>query len=78
MNRRLVVILILLLISGIALSIAANLLGVFPFDLKVALALRGKDNPVFAAFMMSVSFARGRVGPFGIGLCCRGILCHQE
>jgi membrane-associated phospholipid phosphatase len=55
MDRRLVVILILLLISGIALSIAANLLGVFPFDLKVALALRGKDDPVFAAFMMSVS-----------------------
>jgi len=56
MDRRLVVLLILLLVSGIALSLAAYIFGVFPFDLKVAFALRGEDNPVFAAVMTAVSF----------------------
>lgn len=56
MDRKLVVILILLLISGIALSLAAWVFGVFHFDLKVAFALRGEDNPAFAAVMTAVSF----------------------
>ncbi|MCE5298696.1 MAG: phosphatase PAP2 family protein [Methanoregulaceae archaeon] len=56
MDRKLVIILVLLLISGIALSIAAWAFGVFPFDLKVAFALRGEDNPAFAAVMTAVSF----------------------
>ena len=56
MDRRLVAILVLLLISGISLSIAAWAFGVFPFDLKVAFALRGEDNPAFAAVMTAVSF----------------------
>ena len=56
MDRKLVVILVLLLISGIALSLAAWAFGVFPFDLKVAFALRGEDNPAFAALMTAVSF----------------------
>ena len=56
MDRKLVVILVLLLISGIALSIAAWAFGVFPFDLKVAFALRGEDNPAFVALMTAVSF----------------------
>lgn len=56
MDRKLVVILVLLLISGIALSIAAWAFGVFHFDLKVAFALRGEDNPAFAALMTAVSF----------------------
>jgi len=55
-DRKLVVILVLLLISGIALSIAAWAFGVFPFDLKVAFALRGEDNPAFVALMTAVSF----------------------
>jgi membrane-associated phospholipid phosphatase len=55
-DRKLVVILVLLLISGIALSLAAWAFGVFPFDLKVAFALRGEDNPAFAAVMTAVSF----------------------
>jgi undecaprenyl-diphosphatase len=55
-NRKLVVILVLLLISGIALSLAAWAFGVFHFDLKVAFALRGEDNPAFAALMTAVSF----------------------
>ncbi len=56
MDRRLGGILVLLLISGTALSLAAYLFGVFRFDLKVAFALRGEDNPVFAAVMTAVSF----------------------
>jgi undecaprenyl-diphosphatase len=55
-DRKLVVILVLLLISGTALSIAAWAFGVFPFDLKVTFALRGEDNPAFAAVMTAVSF----------------------
>lgn len=56
MDRKLAVILVLLLISGIVLSLAAWAFGVFPFDLKVAFALRGEDNPTFAALMTAVSF----------------------
>jgi len=56
MDRRLGGILVLLLVSGIALSLAAYFFGVFRFDLKVALAIRGEDNPVFAAMMTAVSF----------------------
>ena len=56
MDRKLAVILILLLISGTALSLSAWAFGVFPFDLKVAFALRGEDNPAFAALMTAVSF----------------------
>lgn len=41
---------------GTALSLAAWAFGVFPFDLKVAFALRGEDNPAFAAVMTAVSF----------------------
>jgi membrane-associated phospholipid phosphatase len=56
MDRKLIAILVLLLISGVALSIAAWAFGVFPFDLKVAFALRGEDNPAFAALMTAVSY----------------------
>lgn len=56
MNRKLVVILLLLLISGTALSLAAYFFGIFHFDLKVAAALKGVDNPAVAALMMAVSF----------------------
>jgi len=56
MDRRLGGILVLLLVSGIALSLAAYFFGVFRFDLKVALAIRGEDNPVFATMMTAVSF----------------------
>jgi membrane-associated phospholipid phosphatase len=55
-DRKLVVILILLLIGGIALSFAAWIFGIFPFDLRVALALRVVDHPAFAALMTAVSF----------------------
>jgi membrane-associated phospholipid phosphatase len=55
-DRKLVVVLVLLLFSGIALSLAAWFFGVFPFDLKVAFGLRGEDNPAFAALMTAVSF----------------------
>ena len=56
MDRKLVVILVLLFLSATVLSVAAYTFGVFPFDLKVAFALRGEDNPAFAALMTAVSF----------------------
>jgi membrane-associated phospholipid phosphatase len=55
MDRRLVVILILLLASGCALSVAAHIFTVFPFDLKVTHELQEEDNPVFKAVMGAVS-----------------------
>ena len=56
MDRRLVVLLILLLASGSALSVAAHIFAVFPFDLKVTHELQEEDNPVFKAVMDWVSF----------------------
>ena len=56
MDRRLVLILALLLVSGIALSLAAYVFGVFPFDLEVARWLRGFDHPIFIAAIGAVSF----------------------
>ncbi len=56
MDRKLVVILVLLLLCGIAISLAAYFFGVFRFDMRVAFALRGEDDPAFAALMTSVSF----------------------
>ena len=74
MDRKLVVILVLLLISGIALTLAAWAFGVFPFDLKVAFALRGENNPAFAAFMTAVSFLGDGWMPvllvFGVAVVC--------
>jgi undecaprenyl-diphosphatase len=56
MDRRLAVILVHLLASGIALSLAAHIFGVFRFDMSVALALQGDASPVIAAVMRAVSF----------------------
>jgi undecaprenyl-diphosphatase len=56
MDRRLVVLLFTLLVSGIALSLAAHIFGVFRFDMAIALALRGRDVPGLAAVMTAVSF----------------------
>jgi len=55
-NRRLVIILILLLASGVALSVAAHVFAVFPFDLKVTNELQEEDNPIFKGVMDWVSF----------------------
>jgi undecaprenyl-diphosphatase len=55
MERRLVVILILLMVSGIALSLAAYIFGIFAFDLNVATWLKGETNPVFTTVMSAVS-----------------------
>ena len=55
MGRRLETVLLLLLASGIALSLAAHVFAVFPFDLKVTHELQEEDNPVFAAVMGAVS-----------------------
>ncbi len=57
MNRNLeAVILTLLLISGIALSVAAYVFGVFRFDLEIAFRILGKDNPAVNAVMTAISF----------------------
>jgi len=56
MDRKLVIILGLLLVSGIALSLAAYFFGVFRFDLKVAFALREENDPALNAFMTAISF----------------------
>ena len=56
MDRRVVLLLALLLVSGSALSLAANAFGVFPFDLGVALWIRGFHHPLFIALMGAVSF----------------------
>ena len=55
MGRRLETVLLLLLASGIALSLAAHVFAVFPFDLKVTHELQEEVNPVFAAVMGAVS-----------------------
>jgi membrane-associated phospholipid phosphatase len=56
LDRRLAVILLLLLASGIALTIAAYSFGIFTFDLKIALWLREvEDAPFFTAVMTAVS-----------------------
>jgi membrane-associated phospholipid phosphatase len=55
MDRRLIVILILLLASGSALSVAAHVFAFFPFDMKVTHELQEQDNPVFKAVMGAVS-----------------------
>jgi len=56
MDRKLVVILVLLFISASALTLAAYFFGVFRFDLVVALVLRSQDHPAFAALMAAVSY----------------------
>ncbi len=57
MNRTLETILILMLLaSGIALSVAAYTFGVFHFDLVIAFRMPGNDNPVVAGIMATVSF----------------------
>jgi undecaprenyl-diphosphatase len=54
-DRRLAVILLLLLASGTALTVAAYTFGVFTFDLKVAISLRDVDDPFWTAVMTAVS-----------------------
>jgi membrane-associated phospholipid phosphatase len=56
MDRKLLLILVLMLACGIALTVAAFFFGVFRFDLKVAFALMGEHNPVVSAIMAAVSF----------------------
>lgn len=55
MGRKLETVLLLLLASGIALSLAAHVFAVFPFDLKVTHELQEENNPVFVSVMGAVS-----------------------
>jgi membrane-associated phospholipid phosphatase len=56
MDRKLVVILVLLFISASALTLAAYVFGVFRFDLVIAILLRDQEHPAFSALMAAVSF----------------------
>jgi membrane-associated phospholipid phosphatase len=55
MDRKLLLILVLLFVSGALLTLTAWFFGIFPFDLKVAVSLRDLDAPLFIAFMTAVS-----------------------
>jgi membrane-associated phospholipid phosphatase len=55
MDWRLETLIALLLASGIALSVAANLFAVFPFDLPATRELQEVQDPLFAALMQGVS-----------------------
>jgi membrane-associated phospholipid phosphatase len=55
MDRRLATAIILLLTCAGALSLAAHLFMVFPFDLKITRELQEVQNPAFAAIMQGVS-----------------------
>jgi undecaprenyl-diphosphatase len=55
MDRKLTIILGLLLVSGIALTLAAYFFGIFHFDLKIALSLREENDPVLNAIMTAIS-----------------------
>ena len=61
MDRKIETVILMLLACGIALSVAAHLFAVFPFDLKVTHELQELQNPTFAAAMVVIS-ALG--GPF--------------
>ena len=55
MDRRVAVLLFLLLASAILLSLAAHVFAVFPFDLKITHELQEEQSPIFAAVMHMVS-----------------------
>ena len=55
MDRKLILLLTLLLVSGVALTLAAFFFGIFSFDLEVALRLREFGHPVFIAVLGVVS-----------------------
>ncbi len=55
MDKRLLSMLFMLLACGIALSLAAHLFAVFPFDLNITHELQEKDSPVIAGTMKWVS-----------------------
>jgi membrane-associated phospholipid phosphatase len=55
MDKRLLTMLLMLLVCGIALSLAAHIFAVFPFDLKITHELQEEDGPVFSGTMKCVS-----------------------
>lgn len=55
MDKRLLTMLLMLLVCGIALSLAAHIFAVFPFDLKITHELQEKNGPVFSGTMNCVS-----------------------
>ena len=57
MNRNIeAVLLALLLVSALALSVAAYIFGIFRFDLEIAISMTGNDNQAITAVMAAVSF----------------------
>ncbi|HTY15743.1 MAG TPA: phosphatase PAP2 family protein [Methanoregulaceae archaeon] len=63
MDWKIIAILILLFLSGFAISLAAYVIGVFHIDIEVAVALIGGHNPVLDAIMAAVSFLGDRFVP---------------
>jgi undecaprenyl-diphosphatase len=55
MDQRLTKVFFLMLACALALSVAAHLFAVFPFDLKISHELQEEKNPVFACSMKVVS-----------------------
>lgn len=56
MDLKVETVMVLLLACGIALSIAAHLFAVFPFDLSVTHELQEVNNPAFSSVMRGVTF----------------------
>lgn len=55
MDRNVRNVVLLMLACGVALSFAAHIFAVFPFDLKISHELQEVENPVFALVMEGVS-----------------------
>ena len=55
MDKRLLSMLLMLLACGIALSLAAHVFAVFPFDIKITHELQEKEGLVFSGSMKYVS-----------------------
>jgi membrane-associated phospholipid phosphatase len=77
-DRKLAVILVLLLAGGIALTLSAVVFGIFPFDLKVESGVKGVDDPVFAALMAAVSFPGDRGVPVVLVLGVAAVCAYKK
>lgn len=78
MDRKLVIVMALLLASAGALSVAAYVFGIFRFDLEIAIALREQDHPAFAVAMAAVSFLGSGWIPLILVLAAAGICALKQ
>jgi membrane-associated phospholipid phosphatase len=70
MDRRVKTLYFLMLVSAVALSLAAHFFVVFPFDLKITHELQEEDNPVFVLVMQGVS----AIGEIQVGILLAGVV----